>query len=152
MGEYSTYDGQLIRYALDSRQYALKNGHNDLKSVLSLSSHNERLPLSRVEDGTICGGLVEKVRHKLGYMVRRQICLVERGVLAEGQDGVLELHADDVDSRVGELASRGGGGNGRCQYESLERSQADSLYEPEQVEVTECLPFASIDPISKAVC
>ena len=55
MGEYSTYDGQLIRYALDSRQYALKNGHNDLKSVLSLSSHNERLPLSRVEDGTICG-------------------------------------------------------------------------------------------------
>lgn len=78
--------------------------------------------------------------------------MIERGVLAEGQDGVFELHTYNVDGLKGQFPSCGRGDYRRCQHEPLQRPQSHPLQKPRKVEVAKDVSFAFINPVPEAVC
>ena len=78
--------------------------------------------------------------------------MVEGGMLAQREDGVLKVDTDEGGSLGGQLLAGRASDNGRSQDEPLERPERNTIYKSEEIEVPEGVPFALVYAVPESVC
>lgn len=129
----------------------MQHRRDRLWTVLCLRSGNERLPLGRIQRRRVHGGTVEQIREQLRDLARGEICVIERGVSAEREHGVLEIDADDGPRLLREVLAGRLGGDGGGEDEALEGAEADAVCEADEVEVAEDVVGVPVEGVSEAV-
>lgn len=118
-------------YVPETGQDALQDWRCNFRPILCLRSNHESLALGGIQGWRIRWTLGEEICEQLRNLIRVEIRMVERRMLTEREDGILEVHAYHGRRLGGELPARRRGNDGGREDEPLQRPQADPVRKPD---------------------